>query len=1543
LDGEVIDAIETAQDGSYSFDYLAPGSYTVREVRQAGWIQTYPPGGSHSVTLIDADSMGNDFGNHQIMSEDTEPPEIVSFDFDPKAVDTSTSSQEITATARLTDDLSGFSSASAWFESPSGGQSVGVSLSSNDRISGDKLDGVYEDTMTLLQYSEPGTWKLDYISLSDNVGNRKRLSEDDAKALGFPTEFEVESVGDTEPPNVLSFDFDPKAVDTSTSSQEITATARLTDDLSGFSSASVWFESPSGGQSVGVSLSSNDRISGDELDGVYEDTMTLPQYSEPGTWKLDYISLSDSVGNRKRLSEDDAAAFCFPTMFRNGHSGAFSISGMKFNDLDNNSAKDSGESGLPGWTIELLLDGEVIDSTETAADGSYYFDHLAPGSYTVREVRQAGWIQTYPQGGTHSVNLVDADSTGNDFGNHQIMNEDTEPPDIVSFDFDPKAIDTSASSQKITFTARLTDDLSGVNNAMMWICIPEGCHQRWGSSIGSYNLVSGDTFDGVYKSEMTIPRYSHQGIWKLYSIDIYDKVGNQRVITRDEMESLGFPTEFEVISDGDNEPPNIVDMNFDPKSVDTSASSQCITFTTHLTDDLSGIYSMQTWFQSPSGEQSTGFRFWSAEDLISGDTLDGVYVSKVRLPQYSEKGIWKLDYVHISDKVHNNRWLSQSDIADLGFPTEFEVVSDGDTEPPNVVSFNFDPKHVDTSTSHQDIIFRMGLTDDLSGVASFSGQFKSLSGDQYVSFGASSISSSLISGDEIDGIYECTMTLPQYSKRGTWQLEGFSLVDNVGNQRWLSKDDMTALGFPIEFQNNPSYSGLSINKTASPSSVSPGDLLNYTIIYTNTGDVRLTEVVITERYPAGVEFISASPAPDPDTKNRWTIGDLPVDGTGKIIVTVRVSELQDLEFTGEGRITGEGFVNVRESLSTSRGPIDLKNTVTITSAETGPVSAAASVTVGDPGTELETREHGSGTYESEEQVRLRTENKSISMEKDVAATYAPTTLGLYRNRTATYSSKWTEEALAKNRITGASMSESYRYATNIDRESRMILDENESVMEVEAEFDGMGHVGFLKMPSNSSTPKTTPTFEAREDYTGSFKVLERVDEYGSSVTSEKSASGTGLVAVDKRVGESQRSHESGAGAYDSEELIETNTNYIAKDLSVVSGPMNQSLTDDVSIDASQKWKEGMYSKTAGTSYIGEEYTSITSLDKETIALGLNEMDTEANFSGRARYRAILKNEVDFDEQYEGDYSLQRRILFTGVPKYDRPHLTVVKNGSFAKETIFDAKETTLAGESRDKVITVATYTITIENDGNKALGPIYVRDLFPPKAVFINASVRPSELTDSYANWTLTHLAIGDVLAITLNLDVTKHVPSELVNRVEVCGGYNGDEQVCASNFSALEVEWLSCYTDETILVRKTGQGASSAKNRVLYRIEIENRANVTRVATVTDNLPEGMVLIDSSIPFASYENETVVWNLAEIRPFETVTIDYMAEALWSGRFENSVEVDDGSVDGPIVQPVRANSVIEIGEFGGERRPAGWQPPDWGFVSVCDENCELTP
>lgn len=79
------------------------------------------------------------------------------------------------------------------------------------------------------------------------------------------------------------------------------------------------------------------------------------------------------------------------------------IQGKKWHDLNGNGIQEEGEEGLEGWTIYLdenengqLDDGEL--ATETDDDGDYSFTGLKRGIYTVGEVMQEGWQQTYPSG-----------------------------------------------------------------------------------------------------------------------------------------------------------------------------------------------------------------------------------------------------------------------------------------------------------------------------------------------------------------------------------------------------------------------------------------------------------------------------------------------------------------------------------------------------------------------------------------------------------------------------------------------------------------------------------------------------------------------------------------------------------------------------------------------------------------------------------------------------------------------------------------------------------------------------------------------------------------------------------------------------------------------------------------------------------------------------------------------------------------------------------------------------------------------------------------
>lgn len=121
--------------------------------------------------------------------------------------------------------------------------------------------------------------------------------------------------------------------------------------------------------------------------------------------------------------------------------GTLRLSGLKFNDLDNNNA-NNGEPGLSGWTIHVTGPNSFDTTAVTGVGGAWSLVLPGPGTYTVCEVLQPNWTQTYPLAGPgttgcapgegpigYLVNTADfvggccngADITGLDFGNFLVQ------------------------------------------------------------------------------------------------------------------------------------------------------------------------------------------------------------------------------------------------------------------------------------------------------------------------------------------------------------------------------------------------------------------------------------------------------------------------------------------------------------------------------------------------------------------------------------------------------------------------------------------------------------------------------------------------------------------------------------------------------------------------------------------------------------------------------------------------------------------------------------------------------------------------------------------------------------------------------------------------------------------------------------------------------------------------------------------------------------------------------------------------------------------
>ncbi len=559
---------------------------------------------------------------------------------------------------------------------------------------------------------------------------------------------------------------------------------------------------------------------------------------------------------------------------------------------------------------------------------------------------------------------------------------------------------------------------------------------------------------------------------------------------------------------------------------------------------------------------------------------------------------------------------------------------------------------------------------------------------------------------------------------------------------------------------------LSINKTPLQKAVRRGEEASYIITVCNKGGQPATNVTVRDVFDSSVEFISVWPETAQD--GVWHFPALAPGQCVQMGLTVRVPRT-DVQYQSRQNITGQGFVRSYRDYSTSRQPAVLTNRVYVSSDQMQLSSSANVKILAEVGTQLSQREHGSGDYESREDLRFLTANKSIRLERSMRASYHPTTILLPGSGSQNVSCLWHEEVRAKNGITNTSFEESYRYSETMKSESLFDLDENQSKMQIKSGFQGLAHLGTLKLPAQAHE---WGIFSG-EDYAGSFQLEQSIHDLGQGLMMDRSACGLGYVAKDARA-RGQRSYESGTGAYESQESWDTFSGFMAKDMDATHLSLSQKVTPRTFLNLSQKWSEGMLLKSP-SSLIAEEYSSASRLMMKAVAASPRELKSEANFSGTAKLRtAVGKNKtiaVDRDETLMGDYQVSRRVILSGIAKYDRPHLYLRKDGLRIRD--------------------VASYTITITNDGNATIGPLFLQDLFPPKARFLNATLWPNQLCNNSSNWTLLHLSIGDTLRIEINLDVEKCEPN-IINRAVVVGNCSLG-QVFAQNRSVLDREYLGC------------------------------------------------------------------------------------------------------------------------------------------------------
>jgi hypothetical protein len=119
----------------------------------------------------------------------------------------------------------------------------------------------------------------------------------------------------------------------------------------------------------------------------------------------------------------------------------------------------------------------------------------------------------------------------------------------------------------------------------------------------------------------------------------------------------------------DDQAPSLAGFAFEPQKVSAN-STPSINLTLHAIDDQA-VWAAEARFSGPAGEEASAL--FPAQNLTSGSAKDGVYSARMLLPA-NETGDWHLQSLILVDREGNRRTLGQSDLRQLGLPTQISVV-----------------------------------------------------------------------------------------------------------------------------------------------------------------------------------------------------------------------------------------------------------------------------------------------------------------------------------------------------------------------------------------------------------------------------------------------------------------------------------------------------------------------------------------------------------------------------------------------------------------------------------------------------------------------------------------------------------------------------------------------------------------------------------------------------------------------------------------------------------------------------------------------------
>jgi hypothetical protein len=598
---------------------------------------------------------------------DLEAPTVEGVSVDKKVVNPG---EEVTISVDAKDDKSGINEISLNVIAPN-------RLEKTVKASLNAGTGKYEAKLTLSNFAASGKWKVSSINLIDNEGNDKTVYNKNLSNYFYYSielldlsgaDFTVTNPNeDITAPLVNSIKLNQ---DQFVPGEKAIVELDVQDFQSGVASVIVGYYGSNRGYYDGEAIYN-------EETQKYEFQIPIDNNTRPGTWNVDYITVTDNEGNGDYLFDGqyNLISGTFTVINENADVVAPLFKGISVDKKE----------AVVGDNITVSLD--VTDEKSGISEVSVEYKNLN-GSYLWNEAEWNPETNKYEfvipvtaetKAGTWTVsNISVRDNEGNyqeitndgnidlSSGEFTVMNDqiDSTPPQFHGISVSQKV---GKPGDDIVISIDATDDDSGVDSVYINLVGYNGGHM---GTRAYFNKITQKYEAIIPITDTTLP-----GTWFVGGVEIYDNKNNELYLERRDNEELG-NADFTVENNElDYQPPVIHSFSVDKKNV---THGQEVILSAEVTDDQSGVDSIYASYKNSDGAT------FQKELLYNGET--GKYEAKIFISPLFRLGNWSLNYLEAHDLSDNGIGMGKDEFNDL-IDGNFTVIEE-DVTPPSAPTVN---------------------------------------------------------------------------------------------------------------------------------------------------------------------------------------------------------------------------------------------------------------------------------------------------------------------------------------------------------------------------------------------------------------------------------------------------------------------------------------------------------------------------------------------------------------------------------------------------------------------------------------------------------------------------------------------------------------------------------------------------------------------------------------------------------------------------------------------------------------------------------------